>query len=227
MHLGHVAEEIQHRLQHLMARDHDGRRAINAGNDTLDFDPHWKDYLWFFEFFDGDTGRGLGASHQCGWTGLMAKMIHDTGINCRLPQTPRTPSTGLAHYFDDTFSSGLTRKNTFAGGTPGPMRRSSTSRSLGNRSSFVSTATNGDHFSRGQTTPAVIHDVDAVDSYFDNAPSVVTDGDDWGEEDKLERERRKSVADSHFEKFVNDQLTKIKTDESVGVYEDEFEAQLD
>lgn len=79
MHLGHVAEEIQHRLQHLFVRGDDGRRAVNDGNDLLDYDPHWKDYLWFYEFFDADTGRGLGASHQCGWTGLIAKMIHDTG----------------------------------------------------------------------------------------------------------------------------------------------------
>lgn len=79
MHLGHVAEEIQHRLQHLFARGDDGRRAIYAGNEMLDYDPNWKEYCWFFEFFDGDTGRGLGASHQCGWTGLIAKMIHDTG----------------------------------------------------------------------------------------------------------------------------------------------------
>lgn len=79
MHLGHVAEEIQHRLQHLFARGDDGRRSINAGSDLLDFDPNWKDYLWFYEFFDGDNGRGLGATHQCGWTGLIARMIHDTG----------------------------------------------------------------------------------------------------------------------------------------------------
>lgn len=79
MHLGHVAEELQHRLQHLYSRDYDGRRAINNHNDLLDFDKHWKDYLWFYEFFDADTGRGLGASHQCGWTGLLAKVIHDTG----------------------------------------------------------------------------------------------------------------------------------------------------
>ena len=62
-----------------MAKGDDGRRAINDGNDMLDLDPHWKDYLFFYEFFDGDSGRGLGASHQCGWTGLIAKMIHDTG----------------------------------------------------------------------------------------------------------------------------------------------------
>ena len=85
MHLGHVAEEVQHRLTHLMAKGDDGRRAINDGNDMLDFDEHWKDTPHFYEFFDGDTGRGLGASHQCGWTGLIAKMIHDTGYVFIIP----------------------------------------------------------------------------------------------------------------------------------------------
>jgi hypothetical protein len=227
MHLGHVAEEIQHRLQHLMARDSDGRRAVNAGNDILDFDPHWKDYCWFFEFFDGDTGRGLGASHQCGWTGLMAKMIHDTGINCRLPQTPRTPSTGLAHYFDDTFSNGIKKTNGVSTPGPKPMRRSSTFRGIGHRSSFGSATTNGDHHGTRAQTPAVIHDVDAPHSYFENAVTEAT-SDAWGEEEELEKERRKSVADSHYQQFVKDQLTKIHTEDSnPGVYEDEFEAQLD
>ena len=128
MHLGLVAEEIQHRLQHLFARGDDGRRAVNDGNDTLDFDPHWRDNLWFHEFFDADTGRGLGASHQCGWTGLIAKIIHDTGITCRMPQTPRTPTAAAAHfsdsYFDETFSRST---------EPRFHRRSSTSRSIGNR----------------------------------------------------------------------------------------------
>lgn len=73
MHLGSVAEELQHRLQHLFARTDDGRRAVNAGNDILDFDENWKDYLIFHEHFDGDMGRGLGASHHCG------SMIHETG----------------------------------------------------------------------------------------------------------------------------------------------------
>ncbi|PGH05759.1 hypothetical protein GX51_02730 [Blastomyces parvus] len=136
MNLGHVAEEIQHRLQHLFVRDDDDRRAVNGGNDTLDFDPHWKDYLWFHEFFDADTGRGLGASHQCGWTGLIAKMIHDTGITCRLPHTPRTPTTAASHYFDDIFS-----RFSKPSRSKSPMvRRSSASRSIGRRSSFTSTA---------------------------------------------------------------------------------------
>merc|ERR1712230_195789 len=134
MHLGRVSEEIQHRLQHLMARGDDGRRAINDGNDMLDFDPNWKDNLWFYEFFDGDTGRGLGATHQCGWTGLLARMIHDTGLSCRLPQTPRTPSTGMNHYFDDVFTRHVMHK-TEKSGRPN-MRRSSTARSIAARSDF-------------------------------------------------------------------------------------------
>ena len=219
MHLGRVAEELQHRLQHLMARGDDGRRAINDGNDMLDFDPHWKDYLWFFEFFDGDSGRGLGASHQCGWTGLIAKMIHDTGINCRLPQTPRTPSTAAAHYFDDILSRGMTRRGTYAG-TPGPggpktprIRRSSTSRSLGNKSG----------------APSVNGDRRPSDSYFGSvaASSAVSESDPFGEEQDLEREREKNEADIHVDKYVAEQLERIKTDDSSAVYEDEFEAQLD
>ncbi|KAL9593432.1 MAG: hypothetical protein Q9219_007557 [cf. Caloplaca sp. 3 TL-2023] len=133
MHLGRVAEEIQHRLQSLFVRGDDGRRAINNGNGIFDFDEHWKDCVWFYEFFDANTGRGLGASHQCGWTGLIAKIIHDTGLNCGLPQTSRTPTAAAAHYFDDVFPQ--QGKNT--DGQP-RIRRSSTSRSIGNRSTFNS-----------------------------------------------------------------------------------------
>lgn len=129
MHLGHVAEELQHRLQHLFAKDDDGRRAVNAGIDKLDFDPNWNNYLWFHEFFDGDNGRGLGATHQTGWTGLIAKMIHDSGINCRLPHTPRTPSVAANHYFDEIFSKAARPK-------PYMGRRMST-RSIANRSDFA------------------------------------------------------------------------------------------
>jgi hypothetical protein len=224
MHLGHVAEELQHRLQHLFSRNDEGRRAVNADNDMLDFDTHWKDYLWFYEFFDGDTGRGLGATHQCGWTGLIAKMIHDTGISCRLPQTPRTPSTAAAHYFDDIMNRGPRRKSSIHS-TPGPeartprIRRSSTSRSIGNHASGTPHATYRENGNND------------VAGYFDSVPanSVISDGDadPFGDETPLEKERRKSIADSHVEKYVAEQLTRIKTDESVAVYEDEFEAQLD
>jgi hypothetical protein len=115
MHLGQVAEEIQHRLQHIFARDDYGRRACNAGLDTLDHDPHWRDHVFFHEFFHGDDGRGLGASHQTGWTGLIAKMIHDSGVNCRLPHTPRTPGSAAAHYFDDIFSRVTKKPQPFLG----------------------------------------------------------------------------------------------------------------
>ncbi|KAH7256711.1 Six-hairpin glycosidase-like protein [Fusarium tricinctum] len=134
MHLGKVSEEIQHRLQHLFARTDDGRRSINGGDDRLDFDEHWKDYLWFHEFFDGDSGRGLGATHQCGWTGLIARMIHDTGVNCRLPHTPRTPSIAMGHYFDDIFHRSVGPGDSHSGKPR--IRRSSTARSIGARSDF-------------------------------------------------------------------------------------------
>ena len=125
MHLGHVAEEIQHRIQHLFARDDDGRRAANGGSDLLDYDPHFRDHVLFHEFFHADDGKGLGASHQLGWTGLVAKMIHDTGISCRLPMTPKTPSTAAAHYFDDTFGRMSKKPH---------HERKGTGRSIGNRS---------------------------------------------------------------------------------------------
>ena len=80
-HLGHVADEIQQRLCHMFATDASGKRALNGGRKTLDENPNWNEYLWFFEFFDGDSGAGLGASHQCGWTGLIAKIIHDVGYD--------------------------------------------------------------------------------------------------------------------------------------------------
>ncbi|KAK6359469.1 hypothetical protein TWF696_000625 [Orbilia brochopaga] len=102
-HLGHVAEEIQHRMQHIFTRDEKGNRACNGSNKLMNQDPHWKDCLFFHEFFHADTGVGLGAAHQTGWTGLIAKIIHDTGINCRLPNTPRPPQATASQYFDDTF----------------------------------------------------------------------------------------------------------------------------
>lgn len=134
MHLGHVAEELQHRLQHIFARDDDGRRACNAGIDMLDQDSNWREYVFFHEFFHGDDGRGLGASHQTGWTGLIAKMIHDSGVNCRLPHTPRTPSAAAAHYFDDIFSRVAKKPHAYMG------RRHST-RSIDARSDWTNTET--------------------------------------------------------------------------------------
>lgn len=101
MDLGKVAEEIQHRIIHIFGRDAEGRRSVNGGSKRLDLDPHFRDYIHFYEFFHGNTGQGLGASHQTGWTGLVAFHIMQSGITCRLPKTPRTPRSVARHYFDE------------------------------------------------------------------------------------------------------------------------------
>ncbi|CCK70827.1 uncharacterized protein KNAG_0F01590 [Huiozyma naganishii CBS 8797] len=93
LNLAEVAEEIASRMIHLFVRDENGERAIYSGDHSkfLSTDPHFKDYITFFEYFEGDTGRGLGATHQCGWTALISKWISDVGLSCvRLPRTPRS-----------------------------------------------------------------------------------------------------------------------------------------
>ncbi|KAH8995603.1 Six-hairpin glycosidase-like protein [Lactarius akahatsu] len=102
MNLLQVAEEIQHRIIHIFGRDINGRRALNGGNQKLDFDPFFRDYVWFYEYFHGDDGRGLGASHQTGWSGLVAYHILQSGASCRLPKTPKTPRSLAHHFFDET-----------------------------------------------------------------------------------------------------------------------------
>lgn len=168
MNLGQCAEEIQHRLQHLFSRGEDGRRAINAGNDTLDFDVHWKDHLWFHEFFDGDTGRGLGASHQCGWTGLICKIIHDTGVNCRLPQTPKTPGAAAAHYADSYFDEPFVQPRHVR-----MVQRSTTSRSIGNRGGLTPkpNVVNGSQHGKSANDEANQHVVDYVEQQLERVRS--------------------------------------------------------
>ncbi len=75
MHLFDVAKEIAARVTALFLRGKDGRRPVNGGNEIFQTDPHWRDYLLFYEYFHGDNGAGLGASHQTGWTGLVATLI--------------------------------------------------------------------------------------------------------------------------------------------------------
>jgi len=70
-----VAEELTIRLIRLFLRDESGRRPIFGTDEHLQNDPHFRDYLLFFEYFHGDSGRGVGASHQTGWTGLVAKLL--------------------------------------------------------------------------------------------------------------------------------------------------------
>ena len=75
MNLFQVAREIANRLARIFLRDKRGQRPVYGGTEKFQTDPHWKDYLLYFEYFHGDNGAGLGASHQTGWTGLVAKLI--------------------------------------------------------------------------------------------------------------------------------------------------------
>jgi hypothetical protein len=70
-----IADELSQRLVRIFLRDADGRRAVFGGNATFQRDPHWRDYIPFHEYFHGDDGAGIGASHQTGWTGLVAKLL--------------------------------------------------------------------------------------------------------------------------------------------------------
>jgi hypothetical protein len=75
MNLFDVAKEIANRLTRIFLRDKSGRRPVYGATDKFQSDPHWKDCILFYEYFHGDNGAGLGASHQTGWTGLVAKLI--------------------------------------------------------------------------------------------------------------------------------------------------------
>jgi hypothetical protein len=73
--LNEIADELSKRLSRLFLRDGEGKRAVFGSHEKLQCDPHFRDYILFFECFHGDTGRGVGAAHQTGWTGLVAKLL--------------------------------------------------------------------------------------------------------------------------------------------------------
>ena len=73
--LQEIADALTERLTKLFLRDENGHRPVFGDNKQLQTDPNFKDYLLFYEYFHGDTGQGLGASHQTGWTGLIAKLL--------------------------------------------------------------------------------------------------------------------------------------------------------
>jgi len=75
MNLFEVAREIANRLIGIFLRDEQGRRPVYGGTEKFQSDPHWRDCLLFYEYFHGDNGAGLGASHQTGWTGGVGRMI--------------------------------------------------------------------------------------------------------------------------------------------------------
>jgi hypothetical protein len=81
--LWQAAMEISHRLNGTFLKQGPaGRRPVFGGNETFQTDPHWKDYPLFYEYFHGDNGAGIGASHQTGWTGLVAKLLQQCGEHC-------------------------------------------------------------------------------------------------------------------------------------------------
>jgi hypothetical protein len=82
--LNEAADELARRLSSLFLRNKEGKRPCLGDNIQLQTDPHFNNYVLFYEYFHGDTGRGLGASHQTGWTGLVAKLLQ--------PKRPEKPS---------------------------------------------------------------------------------------------------------------------------------------
>jgi hypothetical protein len=83
-----VAKELGTRVSKMFLRDENGKRPVYGGAKKFQDDPYWKDYILFYEYFHGDNGAGLGASHQTGWTGLVARSLD---LFARL-----TPEQGLS-----------------------------------------------------------------------------------------------------------------------------------
>jgi hypothetical protein len=80
LNLFEVAKEITDRLARIFTKDETGKRAVFGGAEKFQEDPYWKDYVLFYEYFHGDNGAGLGASHQTGWTGVIAKSLQLFGL---------------------------------------------------------------------------------------------------------------------------------------------------
>ena len=83
MTLQEVANELSTRLTRLFLRNAEGRRPVFGDVPLFQTDPHWKDHILFYEYFNGENGKGLGASHQTGWTGLVGKLLQQDGIRMR------------------------------------------------------------------------------------------------------------------------------------------------
>ena len=79
--LWQIAAELSRSLSSIFLRDESGRRPVCSSSEKLQRDPYWRDFVWFFEYFHGETGAGLGASHQTGWTALVAKLLEQSGAH--------------------------------------------------------------------------------------------------------------------------------------------------
>ena len=79
MTLWEVSQELARRLTNVFLKNAEGNRAVFGGAEKFQTDQHWRDYILFYEYFHGDKGTGLGASHQTGWTGLIGKLLQQIG----------------------------------------------------------------------------------------------------------------------------------------------------
>jgi hypothetical protein len=79
MNLKEVAQDLSCRLMRIFDQDEKGQRPVHGGVAKFQTDPYFKDYLLFYEYFPGENGAGIGASHQTGWTSLVAKLIQQSG----------------------------------------------------------------------------------------------------------------------------------------------------
>ena len=74
-----VSQELSNRLSNIFLKNENGKRAVYGAIEKFQLDEHWRDYVLFYEYFHGDNGAGLGASHQTGRTGLIAKLLQQLG----------------------------------------------------------------------------------------------------------------------------------------------------
>ncbi len=81
--LWQVAGELSRRMTSIFLRDEKGRRPVNGNTEKLQTDPHWRDFVLFYEYFNGDSGAGVGANHHTGWTGLVTKLMRQSGESIR------------------------------------------------------------------------------------------------------------------------------------------------
>src|SRR5205085_5249937 len=102
MTLQQVAQELAARLSRIFLADADGRRPCHGGVDRFASDPHWKDLVLFHEYFHGDTGRGVGASHQTGWTALVLRCIEDIAQRRAHALPPTDPDASASRHLVST-----------------------------------------------------------------------------------------------------------------------------
>jgi len=106
MTLSEIAGEISRRLCSIFLCDTNGRRPVYGGCEVFQKDPHWRDLILFYEYFHGDNGAGLGASHQTGWTGLVAALLHSTG-SLKASQSLREDGSSLAVAYPAVSTGGI------------------------------------------------------------------------------------------------------------------------